>query len=239
MSNKFLLFFSLFFLLMNQIISSEDVIPKYGEKRTSAGYAYLDVSDFDSGDKIYISITTTDFYSNNRLGYMFCDNTNTHPSFFGLSHEYPSSSSEDYPSKTYHYKIKKDNSNSKYLYMEYSFIGSVTIENTENDGSLVIIIIAVIFSVVFLVIIIIVIVCICRRCRNARLGAVPVPVVSGYGVSPYGVQPVMPMVQPVVVQREVNVQPYYNGVQQYNQVPPAPIGSDIRVNQNQNFEKPM
>ena len=102
--------------------------------------------------------------------------------------------------------------------MEYSFIGSVTIENTKNDGSLVIIIIAVIFSVVFLVIIIIVIVCICRRCRNARLGAVPIPVVSGYGVSPYGVQPVMPMVQPVVVQREVNVQPYYNGVQQYNQV---------------------
>ena len=217
MSNKFIIFFTLISLSIITITSSVEIIPKYGKKTTYNSYIYLDVSGFDTGDKIYISITTTS-YANSRLDYAFCQNIDTCSSST-LRYVYESSStsdSYDYE-ETFNYKIKKDIS-ANYLYMKYYFYPPVTIENTEDDVSIAIIIISVVCSVVFLVIIIVLIICCCRRCHRARTyGTVPYPITTGYGVSPYAVQPV---VQPVV-----SVQPYYN------QVAPAPVVSDVRVNQ--------
>ena len=227
MTNKFiynlknkLIFFTLISLSIITITSSSvEIIPKYGKKTTYNTYIYLDVSGFDTGDKIYISITTTS-YANSRLDYAFCQNTDTSCSSSTLRSVYESSSSTTdayYYEETFNYKIKKDIS-ANYLYMKYYFYPPVTIENTEDDVSIAIIIISVVCSVVFLVIIIVLIICCCRRCHRARTyGTVPYPITTGYGVSPYVVQPV---VQPVV-----SVQPYYN------QVAPAPVVSDVRVNQ--------
>ena len=220
MSNKFIIFFTLISLsIINLTSSSVEIIPKYGKKTTYNSYIYLDVSGFDTGDKIYISITTTS-YANSRLDYAFCQNTGASCSSSTLRSVYESSSSTTdayYYEETFNYKIKKDTS-ANYLYMKYNFPPPVTVENTEDDVSIAIIIIAVVCSVVFLAIIIVLIICCCRRCHRARTyGTVPYPITTGYGVSPYAVQPV---VQPVVT-----VQPYYN------QVAPAPVVSDVRVNQ--------
>ena len=65
MSNKFIIFFTLISLSIITITSSVEIIPKYGKKTTYNSYIYLDVSGFDTGDKIYISITTTS-YANSR-----------------------------------------------------------------------------------------------------------------------------------------------------------------------------
>ena len=220
MSNKFIIFFTLISLsIINLTSSSVEIIPKYGKKTTYNTYIYLDVSGFDIGDKIYISITTTS-YANSRLDYAFCQNTGASCSSSTLRSVFESSSSTTdayYYEETFNYKIKKDTS-ANYLYMTYNFPPPVTIENTEDDVSIAIIIIAVVCTVVFLAIIIVIIICCWRRCHRARTyGTVPYPITTGYGVSPYAVQPV---VQPVVT-----VQPYYN------QVAPAPVVSDVRMNQ--------
>jgi hypothetical protein len=128
--------------------------------------------------------------------------------------------------------------------MKYKFDPPVTVENTEDDATKTLIIIVVVVGVVVLAVIIIIIVCCCRRCRRtAAYGTVVYPVNAGYGISPYavGVQPVTPVavVQPVM-QPVVNVpQPYYNANAQYNEISPAPISSDVRIEQNQKFEKPI
>ena len=218
MSNKFIIFFTLISLSIITITSSVEIIPKYGKMTTNNDHIYLDVSGFDTGDKIYISITTTDIYANSRLDYAFCQNIDTCLSSTLRSVYESSSTSDSYDyEETFNYKIKKDIS-ANYLYMKYYFDPPVTIENTEDDVSIAIIIISVVCSVVFLVIIIVLIICCCRRCHRARTyGTVPYPITTGYGVSPYAVQP--------VVQTVVSVQPYYN------QVAPAPVVSDVRVNQ--------
>lgn len=228
MSKKTITFFTFILLSIISRISTIEIIPKYGKKTIYEDEALLDVSDFDSGDKIYISITATYSGSSTKLCYKFYD------SFTGLftCNQYAdwSSSTSSYSTDTYNYKIKKNNSNSKYLYMHYSFPLPVTIENTENDSTVTVIIIVVVVFVVVVVVVIIIICCCCKRCRARRYGVVPYPGVVGYGVTPYAVQPVM-SVMPSTVQPVVNVQPYSNP--QYNQVAPAPIGSEVRVNQNQ------
>ena len=113
----------------------------------------------------------------------------------------------------------------------------ITIENTEDDASTTVIIIVVVVSVAVIVATIIIIICCCRRCRARRYATVPYPSTVGYGVSAFGMQPVIPVAQPVVQPFGV-AQPYYNPSPQYNQVSPAPIGSDVRVNQISNYEKP-
>jgi hypothetical protein len=247
MSNKFIFFFSLICLSLITKISSQEIIPKYGKKKTNNNYIYLDVSGFDDGEKIYISITadtTTYYYRNSRLEYKFCTDIG---GCSATKYVDPSSSSSTstfgYEETTYNYKIKKDNSNAKYLYMTYNFYPPVTVENTENDATKTLIIVVVVVSVVVLAVIIVIIVCCCRRCRRtAAYGTVPYPVAPGYGVSPYayGAQPVAPVavVQPVM-QPAVNApQPYYDANAQYNAISPAPITSDVRVNQNQIYAKP-
>ena len=229
MSKKTITFFTFILLSIISRISTIEIIPKYGKKTINDYEALLDVSDFDSGDKIYISITATYSGSSTKLCYKFYD------SFTGsfTCNQYAdwSSSTSSYSTDTYNYKIKKNNSNSKYLYMRYQFTPPVTIENTENDSTVTVIIIVVVVFVVVVVVVIIIICCCCKRCRARRYGAVPYPGVVGYGVTPYAVQPVMSVI-PSTVQPVVNVQPYYNSNPQYNQVAPAPIGSEVRVNQN-------
>ena len=247
MSTKSIIFFSLIILsIISRVSSGVVIIPKYGKKTiySSSEEPFLEVSDFDSGDKIYISITSsyTGMYSK-RLEYKFCDSTSVIPStLYWVDH---SSSSSSLGEDTYNYKIKKDSSNAKYLYLKSSLPLPITIENTEDDASVTIIIIIVVVFVVFVAAIIIIICC-CRRCRAKRLGVVPYPSTVGYGVTPYSVQPVVPVVQSAVqpvgiAQPYYNVNPQYN---QYNQVAQAPMGSDIRevqINQNPGptYEKPM
>ena len=248
MSTKSIIFFSLIILsIISRVSSGTVIIPKYGKKTISSSTEepFLEVSDFDSGDKIYISITTSYSSYSTSLYYKFCDST------IGISSasswvDY-SSSSSSYGEHTYNYKIKKDSSNAKYLYLDSLLPLPITIENTEDDASVTIIIIIVVVFVVFVAAIIIIICC-CRRCRARRLKAVPYPGAVGYGVTPYSVQPVVPVVQSAVQpvgiaqpQPYYNVNPQYN---QYNQVAQAPMGSDIRevqINQNPGttYEKPM
>ena len=246
MPTKSIIFFSLIILLIISRVSSGIVIiPKYGKKTIDYGdSAFLEVSDFDSGDKIYISITTSYSSSWTSLYYKFCDSTGISSSSASSWVAY-SSSSSSMGEHTYNYKIKKDSSNAKYLYLDSHLTLPITIENTEDDASVtIIIIIVVVFAV--LVAAIIIIICCCRRCRARRLGVVPYPGTVGYGVTPYSVQPVVPVVQSAVqpvgiAQPYYNVNPQYN---QYNQVAQAPMGSDIRevqINQNPGptYEKPM
>ena len=244
MSKKSILFFSLISLsIITEILSSiteNVIIPKYGKKKIyDYQNAFLDVSGFDSGEKIYISITTSSYSHsyNTRLGYAFYINTNG-LSFSTTNTIYESSSTSTNAEETYNYKIKKGSSNFNYLYLSSSLHYPITIENTEDDASTTVIIIVVVVSVVVIVATIIIIICCCRRCRARRYATVPYPSTVGYGVSAFGMQPVIPVAQPVV--QPVGVaQPYYNPSPQYNQVSPAPIGSDVRVNQVSNYEKPV
>ena len=108
MSNKFIIFFTLISLSIITITSSSvEIIPKYGKKTTYNCYIYLDVSGFDTGDKIYISITTTS-YANSRLDYAFCQNTDTSCTSSTLRSVYESSSSTTdayYYEETFNYHI--------------------------------------------------------------------------------------------------------------------------------------
>ena len=240
MIKKSILFFSLISLsIITEILTENVIIPKYGKKKIYEHQnAFLDVSGFDSGEKIYISITTSSYSHsyNTRLGYAFYINTNG-ISFSPTNTIYESSSTSTNAEETYNYKIKKDSSNFNYLYLSSSLNYPITIENTEDDASTTVIIIVVVVSVVVIVATIIIIICCCRRCRARRYATVPYPSTVGYGVSAFGMQPVIPVAQPVV--QPVGVaQPYYNPSPQYNQVSPAPIGSDVRVNQISNYEKP-
>ena len=260
----FLLFISSFLIKAVILI---DVIPKYGKKTTYDSSIFLDVSGFEKDEKIYISITTDNYYhyysSSFNLRYNFYETINGVQYFSAISSvSYSSSSSVNYR-ETYNYKIKKTDANSNYLYLQYNdFPLPVTIENTENDATTTLIIVIVIVLVVIIAIIIAIIVCYCRRCRRA---AVVTPVVYpsnyGYGISPYGVQQVVPVVQPVmqpVVQQVASVQPYgtsypqqnpnYNNYNnytsapniQYGQIPQNQTESDYRINNNNiKYEKPM
>ena len=231
MSKKSITFFSLILLSIISRISTIEIIPKYGKKTIYDTEALLDISDFDSGDKIYISITPTYSGYNTKLYYKFYNGIGTGSYTWDYYTDW-SSSTSSYSEETYNYKITKDYSNAKYLYMTYHFTPPVIIENTENDSTVTVIIIVVVVFVVVVVVVIIIICCCCKRCRARRYGVVPYPGVVGYGVTPYAVQRVV-SVMPSTVQPVVNVQPYYNSNPQYNQVAPAPIGSEVRVNQNQ------
>ena len=99
--------------------------------------------------------------------------------------------------------------------MSYKFTPPVTIENTKDDASITVYIYIVISCIVFIVIIISIIVCCYRRCKQNNSNIVQYPGTYGYGVSPYGVQPVVPVVQSNAQQDGIT-QPYYNENQQYN-----------------------
>ena len=247
----FLLFLS---FLSLEIISSHEIIEQYGKKKTENKYIFLDISGFNSDSKIYISVTTI-FAAplDKKLYYNFYENIDD-IIFFSAPFSVESSSSSSVAGlgtyeETYNYKITKTDANAKYLYLEYNFEPPVTVENTENDKTTVLIIITVICSVIAIAIFIVIVVCCCCR-RNKRAAYVAAyPNSVGYGVSPYVGQPIVPVVQPVM-QPVLNVQPYGTGIQpnsNYNYNPNNLIkqdstssrGSDYRINQPQNYVKPV
>ena len=267
MSLKLRTIFVLNLLFMSSVLSV-GVMNKYGTATSYTGDIYLDVSGFDDGEKIYISVTTSYCVITN-LQYRFYESTSSSNSLTNLfSVSYTSSSYTDtYNSyeEEYNYKIEKQSGGYKYLYLKSSCNCPIYFENTEEGDSTVAIIIAVVFSVIAIAIIITIIVCCCRRCNRARVyGTVPypvTPVTPVYGVSPYAAQPVISVgsVQPIMNMHAVQpMQPYganpnytpspnvnqnYNKVNnnpdiQYNSAAPVPPGSDVRINQDVRYEKP-
>ena len=267
MSRNFMIILLLSSLYISGVVSATyDVIPKYGEKKTSGlRYAVLDTSGFEVGDEIYISVTA--YYRCNNyydLYYRFYETIEGKSSLSYSDSVYYSSISytESFNSyeETINYKIKKQKSNDNFLYMESKCSPPLYFENTESDTTKVILIVSIVVSIVVLAIIITVVVCMCRRCkRNAAYGAVAYNQPIGYSVSPYAAQPVVgvnvvqPMhpVQPMqAVQPVMNAQPYTNYApnQNYNQnvnnqdvqyssITPGQA-SDNRMNPNINYEKP-
>ena len=273
MSLKFRIIFVLNILFMNVVLSI-DVMNKYGTKYSSTGVVFLDVSGFNSGDKIYITAKTYHICTYTNLYYKFCESTSDYINPSSLSYTYYTSysSKNTYNSyeEKYNYDIKKPGSEYKYLYLESQCDPPITFENTEDDGgsSTVVIIVAVICSLIALAIIITIIVYCCRWCKRAVYNRVPIPVTPAYGVSPYGVQPVVGvgMVQPITTVQPYgvnanyipnqnvnqNYNPTYNNQNlnqnytpnynnenvQYNSAAPVQQGSEVRINPDVRYEKP-
>ena len=67
------------------IVLSQEIMSKYGSKKSYTGYVFLDVSGFNSGDKIYISVTTHNYCYNTYLEYKFYASFTDHSSYNSLS----------------------------------------------------------------------------------------------------------------------------------------------------------
>ena len=164
MSLKLRTIFVLNLLFMSSVLSV-GVMNKYGTATSYTGDIYLDVSGFDDGEKIYISVTTSYCVITN-LQYRFYESTSSSNSLTNLfSVSYTSSSYTDtYNSyeEEYNYKIEKQSGGYKYLYLKSSCNCPIYFENTEEGDSTVAIIIAVVFSVIAIAIIITIIVCCCK-----------------------------------------------------------------------------
>ena len=232
-------FYYIFFLslLINNGVYSFEVLSKFGTKETLNDYIFLNVSEFEVDQKIYISLTTYG-YCSNYLDYGFYANLDDNDMYF-----YQTSDSVYYTSRTsvstygsykstYNFKIKKDSSQSNYLYLQFNCDPPVTVENTEKNASSAVVIISVIISFVACVGLIVLVIYCCRRHRRAYSYGTPYPV--SYGVSPYNIQPVIPMqpmtpLQPYPPMQPVNVAPYNQYVPQnpgYNRGNPIPQGSE-------------
>ena len=222
------------------INTTHEIIKKYGKMVTNNKYIFLDTSNFDKGDKIYITISNHDGYDTSTINYKFFENidnvhVNSIESLSTVRHS--SKSYEDttygYTIEIFDYKIKKEDKNGNYLYLKFDFNPPVTVENTKGSNSTTIIIVVVIGVVVIAAFIIIMIIY-CRRCKNNQAyenGANPANI--GYQVSPYASQPVGVTIQPVV-----NVQPYEQN-QNYKANPNGEYNqglreSEFRANQEQN-----
>jgi len=241
-------------LLMIKKVLSYEVIPKYGSKKVTDNFAFLDTSDFSTGDKIYISITKYDSISiSSSLSYSFYESINDKSSFSANQVVQESSQSSvqkfnDFE-QTFNYKIEKTDSKDNYLFMEFSFLPPVLVENTKNDKTTIYIIIFVVCFVAFVALFTTIICCICRRRRAALAVDSIYPDPIGYGVSPYMVapgssmQPVM-NIQPIGVNYTQNPKYAYNPNaknnqnMQYIQTSPIPQGSELRINQDAKYQKP-
>ena len=211
-------------------VTSLEIIEKYGKMETNNKYIFLDVSDFDTGDKIYLTISNHDGYDTSDLNYKFfekIDNVNINSIEALSSIRYNSKSYEDtnngYTIEIFDYKIKKEHKNENYLYLKFDFNPPVTVENTKANTSTTIIIICVVIGVVVIIVFIIIMIFYCRKCKNNHAYENEVyPGSTGYKVSPYGSQPVGAQIQPVV-----NVQPYGQN-QNYNTNPNEEFNQGIR-----------
>ena len=84
MSLKLRTIFIFNILLMSSVLSQE-IMSKYGSKKSYTGDVFLDVSGFNSGDKIYITVTTHDYCYNTYLEYKFYASFTDHSSYNSLS----------------------------------------------------------------------------------------------------------------------------------------------------------
>ena len=140
-------------------VNTIETIKKYTKKTINDNEALLHLYNFNSGEKIYISITTSQESADTKLYYKFYTHIIGVNSFsYEKSIDF-SSKSYSYGDYTYNYKLKKEISNANYLYMSYKFTPPVTIENTKDDASITVYIYIVISCIVFIVIVISIIVC--------------------------------------------------------------------------------
>ena len=111
MSAKSIIFVSLIELSIISRISSSSsivIIPKYGKKTINSEeeLAFLEISDFDSGEKIYISITPNSGSSFiTKLYFQFCDSTSGINIYLKDRFVDYSSSSSSLGEYTYNYHI--------------------------------------------------------------------------------------------------------------------------------------
>ena len=212
MSSKYPFLLVLSFLFI-ELISSLEIIEKYGKKETNNKYIFLETNDFDNGDKIYISITGHNGYDTSRISYKFFENidditdANVGSIEVTSTAEKSSSSQEDtnegYYTETFDYKIKKNDKQGNYFFLKFEFNPPVTVENTKESNK-VIIIVCVVVSVVIIAVVVIILIWHCRRCKNAQTYVDDGnPVNTGYVPNPSGEQPEFKPVQPVM-----NAQPY-------------------------------
>ena len=240
MSFKIINYFLLcIFLLFIKRVTTHEIIEKYGKKETNNKYIFLHTSDFDNGDKIYITISNHDGYDTSTINYKFfenIDNINVNNIETLSTVRHSSKSYEDttygYTIEIFDYIIKKEDKNGNYLYLKFDFNPPVTVENTKGSNTTTIIIVAVVIGVVVIAVFIIIMIIYCRRCKNNQAYENGInPANIGYQVSPYASQPVGVAMQPVA-----NVQPYeqnqnYN-VNQNEQVNQGLRESEFRANQD-------
>ena len=91
---------------MSSVVSQE-IMGKYNSKYSSDGDVFLDVSDFASGEKIYILVTTNSVCSNTNLEYKFYESFTQHFDTDALEHVSYSSSTTKNGKKEYNYEITK------------------------------------------------------------------------------------------------------------------------------------
>ena len=70
---------------MSSVVSQE-IMGKYSSKYSSDGDVFLDVSDFDSWEKIYITVKKNGYCSNTYLGYKFYESFTQHSDGNTLEH---------------------------------------------------------------------------------------------------------------------------------------------------------
>jgi hypothetical protein len=209
----------LFLLYIIYFVKSHDVIPKYGSKTVNDNNIFLDVSEFNINDEIYISVESKTGSCIDSLDYSFYNDIENIHTFTTTNNVYSSSSSSVtmgvYESFTYYYTITK-NVQGNYLYLEYNCPYPVIVENTEKYGGTVIYIVAIVIVVLFFAILIFMGFHYCKRCK-IRHAATMYENQAGYSASPYSVQPVIGVnpIQPVM-----NAQPY---------------GKDYSINPNYNY----
>ncbi len=193
MKYKYAFLFYLSFILIKIAISHE-IIPKYGEKKTYENSIFLDVSDFDEGKHIFITIDSDDYRDDKTIYYEFYETID------GISEFKATNEIKGKEFRNMYYKITKTNADAKYLYLKYNFELPVTIENTRKNNFVVkIVVLSVVGFIVLLAIIIPIIVCSCLCCRkNKTVVVVPAagPTSQEMALFPSQKGPIVPDVQP-------------------------------------------
>lgn len=174
-----MLFFICFILFINKVSLEtsyyNDVDLKKYDKITvpvssssdNERFIIFDSSDFSEGSKIYFKITATDFIYD-EIYFEFFDDPNAYipKTYNELDYVYPKDTSTSSESVTNYYTIEKKSRylgslEGKYLIIYFYCYGSVEIENTKKDESLMISLIIV--GIAIVVIIVVLIYCYCRK----------------------------------------------------------------------------
>ena len=193
MKYKYAFLFYLSFIFIKTVISYE-IMSKFEEKKTYESSIFLDVSDFEEGDHIHISIDTDDYTSSRTLYYEFYETID------GISVFSATNSVEGKKFGNIYYSIEKTKGNAKYLYLKYDFDLPITIDNTRDNNFIAkIVILSTAGFIVLLAIIIPIIVCSCMCCRkNKTVVVIPAanPTSQEMALFPSQEDPVVPDVQP-------------------------------------------
>ena len=172
----------LVFLIIVASSNIYDSLEKYGRITVTKtqGLVVLDVTGFESDEKIHMQYTSHNGYMINTIDYEFSNSLPTSSSYIPIKQKYPSSTSEskttvnDYVvsfKETYYYDIKKE-SDSIYLIMRYSghYSNKLEIENTRYNMATVVLIIvlSVIGGVILIIASVFIFICIRRKRRLSQ-----------------------------------------------------------------------